>query len=108
LIERMNDWLLLATALIAGLVIGALYFGGLWLTVQRLADAPQPAFLALGSLAGRLALMLLGLYFFAGGQWARIGVYLLGFFIMRTVLVWRWGPQKQPVPEKGDIHGTQS
>lgn len=104
----MNDWLLLATALIAGLVMGALYFGGLWLTVQRLSDARQPALLALGSLAGRLGMLLLGLYFIAGGQFARIGIYLLGFFIMRTILVRRWGPQKHPIPEKGNVHGTQS
>lgn len=108
MIERMNEWLLLATAFMAGLFIGAIYFGSLWWTVQRLSEARQPSFLALGSLTVRLALMLLGLYFVTGGQWTRVGVYLLGFFIMRTVLVRRWGPQKQPIADKGDIHGTQS
>ena len=104
----MNDWVWLATTLFAGLLMGGLYFGGLWLTVQRLQDARQPALLALGSLIGRLAVLLLSLYFVTGGQLVRIGVFLLGFFIMRTIFIRRWGPFTKPVLEKGKVHGTQS
>jgi F1F0 ATPase subunit 2 len=104
---KMINSFILMEALVAGLLMGIVYFGGLWLTVQRLREARRPALLALGSLAGRLAMMLLVLYLVTGGQWAGIGIYLLGFFIMRTVLVWRWGPRTSPTAKEGNIHGPQ-
>jgi F1F0 ATPase subunit 2 len=82
--------------LIAGLGVGIFYFGGLWLTAQRLPEAHQPALLALGSLTGRMGVALLVVYLVTGGHWAKIGVYLLGFFVMRTILVHRWQPRVSP------------
>jgi F1F0 ATPase subunit 2 len=62
----MNDTttilLQVAAGLSGGLLIGGLFFGGLWWTVQRLASSPQPALLAAGSLAVRLALLSVGLW----------------------------------------------
>jgi F1F0 ATPase subunit 2 len=104
----LNEWLLLVPSLICGLALGAFYFGGLWLTVQRLPESRQPALLALGSLAGRLGVTLLGVYLVTGGQWARIGVCLLGFFVMRAILVQRWKPQFSPVTRRGSERGNQS
>lgn len=104
----MNEWLSLLPALLAGLVLGMFYFGGLWLTVQRLSQARQPALLALGSLAGRLGVTMLGVYLVTGGQWAKIGVCLLGFFVMRTILVRRWQPRISPAVRTGSNSGTQS
>jgi F1F0 ATPase subunit 2 len=101
-----NEWLSLAPSLMAGLVLGAFYFGGLWLTVQWLPQARQPALLALGSMFGRLSVMLLVVYLVSGGQWAKIGVCLLGFFVMRTILVRRWRPQIDPVAKGGSTRGT--
>jgi F1F0 ATPase subunit 2 len=94
--------------LITGLALGIFYFGGLWLTVQRLPEARQPALLALGSLAGRLGVTLLAVYLVTGGQWARIGVCLLGFFVMRTILVQRWQPRVSPATRGGSNCGNQS
>jgi F1F0 ATPase subunit 2 len=104
----LNEWLSLLPALLAGLVLGVFYFGGLWLTVQRLSQARQPALLALGSLAGRLGVTMLGVYLVTGGQWAKIGVCLLGFFVMRTILVRRWQPMVSPAARTGSNRGTQS
>ncbi len=44
--------------LFLGLLLGLLYFGGLWLTVRRLPRSTNPHLLWLGSLALRLALLL--------------------------------------------------
>ena len=104
----MNEWLLLVPSLLGGLVLGAFYFGGLWLTVRRLPESHQPALLALGSLAGRLGVTLLGVYLLTGGQWTRIGVCLLGFFVMRTLLVQRWQPRVSPMTGGGSHRGNQS
>jgi F1F0 ATPase subunit 2 len=104
----LNEWLSLGPALVAGLALGIFYFGSLWLTVQRLPDARQPALLALGSLTARLGLTLLVVYLVTGGQWARIGVCLLGFFVTRTILVQRWQPRVSPAAKEGSSRGTWS
>ena len=104
----MDKWLSLVPALIAGLALGAFYFGGLWLTVRRLPEARQPALLTLGSLTARLGVTLLGVYLVTGGQWAKIGVCMLGFFVMRTILVQRWQPRVSPTTRGGSNRGTQS
>ncbi len=44
--------------LFLGLLLGLLYFGGLWITVRRLPRSTNPHLLWLGSLALRLALLL--------------------------------------------------
>jgi F1F0 ATPase subunit 2 len=104
----LTDWISLLPSLIAGLALGIFYFGGLWLTVQRLPEVRQPALLAVGSLAGRLGVILLGVYLVTGGHWSKIGVCLLGFFVMRTILVQRWQPGVSPLSREGSGRGTQS
>ena len=52
----------IVAGLICGLVTGALFFGGLWWTVQRLTASPHPALLAMASLLVRLALLVVGLW----------------------------------------------
>ena len=104
----MDKWLTLVPALIAGLALGIFCFSGLWLTVQRLPEARQPALLALGSLTARLGVTLLGVYLVTGGQWAKIGVCMLGFFVMRTILVQCWQPRVSPTTRGGSNRGTQS
>jgi F1F0 ATPase subunit 2 len=104
----MSEWLSLTPALMAGLILGAFYFGGLWLTVQWLRETPRPALLTLGSLIIRLGVVLLIMYLVTGGQWARIGVCLLGFFVMRVILVRYWQPNASAVAGEGNQRGTQS
>jgi len=98
----LSEWVSLVASLLGGLALGTFYFGGLWLTVRRLPESRQPALLALGSLAGRLGVTLLGVYLVTGGQWAMIGVCLLGFFVMRTILVQRWQPRVSPATRRGE------
>jgi F1F0 ATPase subunit 2 len=104
----LSEWVSLVPSLIAGLALGTFYFGALWLTVRRLPDVRQPALLVLGSLAGRLSVTLLGIYVVTGGHWAKIGVCLLGFFVMRTIMIQRWQPQVPPATAEGSGGGTQS
>ena len=44
----MNDTLIIRLVFIAGLILGTLFFGGLWLTVKRLVASTRPALLVLG------------------------------------------------------------
>ena len=88
----MTDALWLALALVAGGALGAFYFGALWLTVRRMPTARRPALLAIGSFAGRTAVVVAGFYLVMGGDWRRAAVCLAGFLIVRTILVRRLRP----------------
>jgi F1F0 ATPase subunit 2 len=71
----------------AGTLIGLFYFGGLWWTLRRMPVLHEPIIWVIGSFLIRAALSLLGFYFAAGGQWIRILICLLGFFLVRIIWV---------------------
>jgi len=88
----MADTPTLALAAAAGAVLGAVFFGGLWWTVRKGLAAPQPALWFLGSLALRMAIVLPGFYFLSGGQWQRLLAGLLGFMLVRFIVMRLAGP----------------
>jgi F1F0 ATPase subunit 2 len=88
-----SSLLTLALAFVAGLALGLFYFGGLWLTVNRLAAAGRPGLLVLGSMVLRGAVVLAGLWLVMDGQLDRLLACIVGFFIMRTLLIRRLRPQ---------------
>ena len=59
----MSDILALALAFVAGTLLGAFFFGGLWWTVQKGMTSEAPALWFLGSLLLRTGLILAGFYF---------------------------------------------
>ncbi len=82
----MNDVLILMPALAAGLLLGAIFFGGLWWTVQKAVTSKHPASWLLGSLLSRTAITLAGLYLVSGGHSDRLLICLLGFVIARFIV----------------------
>jgi F1F0 ATPase subunit 2 len=92
----------LALAFVAGLGLGLFYFGGLWLTVNRLITAGQPGLLALGSLLLRNVAVLAGFWLVMGGQLDRLVACIVGFFIMRTLLIRRLRPQPRAAVKNGE------
>lgn len=88
----LTDAPLAILATLAGLLLGAIFFGGLWWTVQRALASPQPALLVMASMMGRTALVVAGFYFASGGQWQRLLFCLLGFIVAR-LLITRLLPQ---------------
>ena len=82
----------IVVASLAGIGLGLLYFGGLWLTVWRLPTTSWPALLAIGSFWLRAGVCLLGFYLVSSGDWKRVLACLLGFIGMRTILVRHLGP----------------
>lgn len=78
-----------AIGLVAGTVAGALFFGGLHWTVQRLQDSRRPLLLASVSLIVR-AFVLAGLLVVASdGRFLRIAVALAAILAVRTAMVRR-------------------
>ena len=82
----MNDTMSLALALVTGVLLGAVFFGGLWWTVRKGVSSKRPALWFLGSVLLRTGIALAGFYFVARGHWERWLVCLLGFVIARTIV----------------------
>ena len=82
----MNEPLSLASALIAGVLLGAIFFGGLWWTVRRGVSSKRVVLWFLGSMLLRTCIALLGFYFVLGGNWERLLTGLLGFIIARSIV----------------------
>jgi F1F0 ATPase subunit 2 len=82
----MNEALTLVLAGGAGVMLGAVFFGGLWWTVQKGVASKQPALWFLGSLLVRMGIALAGFYFVSGGHWERLAPCLVGFVMARLVI----------------------
>ena len=82
----MTDALRLALALVTGLLLGAIFFGGLWWTVREGFSSKQPALWFFGSLLLRTSIALAGFYFIARGHWESLLVCLLGFVMARVIV----------------------
>jgi len=79
----MNEFLILVVALVAGLLLGAVFFGGLWWTVRNGVSSKHAALWFLGSMLLRMGIVLFGFYFVGHGNWQRLVACLLGFIIAR-------------------------
>ncbi len=84
----MNEPLSLAFALVAGALLGAMFYGGLWWTVRRGVSSKRASLWFLGSLLLRMGLALTGFYFVSGGHWQRLLLCLLGFVLARLAVTW--------------------
>jgi F1F0 ATPase subunit 2 len=82
----MSEAMLLALPLVAGALLGALFFGGLWWTVLKGVSSPRPALWFLGSLLLRTGITLSGFYLVSGGDWKRLLACLAGFVIARLIV----------------------
>jgi F1F0 ATPase subunit 2 len=81
----MNEATSLTLALLAGSLLGAIFFGGLWWTIRRGLSSRSPAMLYLGSLLLRTLVAVAGFYFTSRGDWRRLLACLLGFLAARIV-----------------------
>ncbi len=88
----MNEFVILGLALVAGGLLGAIFFGGLWWTVRKSVSSTQPALWFLGSMLLRMSIALAGFYFVGGGQWERLVACLLGFIVARFIVTRLAGP----------------
>lgn len=82
----MNDVVILSVSLMAGVLIGAFFFGGLWWTVQKSLTSNNPVLWFFGSTLVRTGFAVAGFYFTSRGDWRNLLVCLLGFVIARVVV----------------------
>ena len=83
----MNETFTLVLACIAGLLLGAIFFGGLWWTVRKGVSSSRPALWFLGSVLVRMSIVLPGFYFVGREHWERLVACLFGFIIARFIVM---------------------
>ena len=84
--------------LIGGMFLGLVFFAGLRLTTTRLLHSTRPALLATASLAVRILILLVGIWYLGAGQWERYLLCLLGIMVARYGLLFflaRFGPDAE-------------
>jgi F1F0 ATPase subunit 2 len=82
----MNELVIVALSLAAGLLLGAFFFGGLWWTVVMGLASPNPALWFLGSMVLRMAVLLTGLALVGQDDWRQWITCLLGIVLARTIV----------------------
>ena len=94
----MNEPLSLASALVTGVLLGAIFLGGLWWTVCQGLSSKRVARWFLGSLLLRMGVVLTGFYLVSGGHWEQLLLCLLGFVLARLVGTWLMQPSGENRP----------
>lgn len=81
----MNEVWKMVLSFLAGIVLGTIFFGGLWLTIRIGISSRWSALLFPGSLLLRMSIVLAGFYFVSAGHWERLLVCFLAFVIVRSI-----------------------
>ena len=88
----MSDFPHLALAFAAGMSLGAVFFGGLWWTVNRGLASERPALWFFVSMLARTGAALGGFYVIGGDNWERWLLCIVGFVLARTIVEWLTHP----------------
>jgi len=94
----MTDALSFGYSLIAGLLLGTLFFAGLWWTVCKGVKSERAVLWFFGSMLLRTSVVMLGFYLLLGDSWQRMLAGLFGFFIARLIVTRLTKVVEQPKP----------
>ena len=92
----MSETVMRVLAWLAGGLIGAVFFGGLWWTVRKAFPSKWAPLWFSVSLLLRTGVALTGFYVVAAGHWARMLLCLLGFVMARLVVARLTRPAGKP------------
>lgn len=82
----VDDLMTGLSALALGAALGLVFFGGLWLTLQRLPRSSNPFLLTMGSLAVRTAVVLAGFWILTHGEPLPVIAALMGFIAVQMLM----------------------
>ena len=82
----MNDILMIAPVFGAGIVLGCIFYGGLWLTVSKGLSSAHAHWWFLGSFWLRLIIALGGFYIITQGQLENLLACFAGFMLARIAV----------------------
>jgi F1F0 ATPase subunit 2 len=81
-----SEIILILTSFIGGMVLGLLFFYGLWYTVRKTMIIKNPAIWVLCSFFIRTGITLTGFYYISQGSLQRLLICLLGFISARYIV----------------------
>jgi F1F0 ATPase subunit 2 len=81
------DPTLITLAVLTGLALGAVFFGGLWWTVRRSAASPRAGLWFSASFLLRTTIVIGGFYLAGAGTWQRLAACLAGFLAARLIVL---------------------
>lgn len=82
----MSEIISFMPAWFAGVILGILFFGGLWLTINYGLRSKNSVWIFTSSFIIRMMVVLFGFYYVGGNSWRKMLVCLLGFLITRFVI----------------------
>jgi F1F0 ATPase subunit 2 len=82
----VGNSLLLFGSLLEGMVLGGIFFGGLWLTIHHTLSSAALGLWLVGSFILRMAIAVAGFYVVFAGDWHRLIACLLGFVAARFIV----------------------
>jgi F1F0 ATPase subunit 2 len=82
----MKESSILTLALLAGLLLGTIFYGGLWWTVRSTVSSRSAGAWLIGSFLLRAIIALGGFYFVSRGDWRSLLACFLGFLVARIVV----------------------
>jgi F1F0 ATPase subunit 2 len=82
----MNESLILFGDLLAGVLLGVFFFGGLWWTIQMRSPSEWSGLLFAGSFLLRMAVAVTGFYLVSHGGWRKLAACLAGFLLARIAV----------------------
>ena len=103
-----SDVLVLILVFAAGVLLGLIFFGGLWWTILRGVESPRPALWFFGGFLLRMVFLLAAFYYLSGGNWIRLILLGAGILLARSlVLRWTKFSGKKSPPEQEVFHASQ-
>jgi F1F0 ATPase subunit 2 len=82
----MNEALILIGDLLAGVLPGTFFFGGLWWTIRSNSPSEWSGLLFAASLLLRMAVAVTGFYLVSHGDWRKLVACLAGFLLARIAV----------------------
>ncbi|MEP7256893.1 MAG: ATP synthase subunit I [Flavitalea sp.] len=83
----MSEISYLVLAFIWGVLLGLLFFGGLWFTIKKAIASKIPSLWVLGSFIFRVSIALAGFYFIGLENWRKLVICMLGFILSRFMVI---------------------
>ena len=99
----MNETLNLALALTTGVVLGTIFFGGLWWTVQKGMTSKWSPLWFCGSWLLRTTITVAGFLLIARGRWQQLLVSLMGFVLARLIVMRLTRVAEKPVDASQEV-----
>jgi F1F0 ATPase subunit 2 len=94
----MEEYVMLLLSLLFGGILGLVFFGGLWFTINKAVASKHPEIWFFISMLLRVFIVVVGFYFVSAGHFERLLICLAGFIISRMIITRKFDVNKKLIP----------